>query len=106
MIYVERDKELEDLFHNIFEKYDPNCNYKDVITPEFELRRFYWGCDHNEDDPCHKDCHGFLPNFKDVETGLEIKWYKYPLRAAEANQEFNINLLKVKLKKWLKLKGV
>ena len=47
----------------------------------FILRAYYWG----EDDALAK-----LPNFVYKPTGLEIRWYKYPMRDAYSNQDVNI----------------
>tara|TARA_Y100000034_G_scaffold70314_1_gene84831 strand:- start:1284 stop:1529 length:246 start_codon:yes stop_codon:yes gene_type:complete len=30
-----------------------------------------------------------LPNFEHIPSGFKMSWYKYPLRAAEANQDLS-----------------
>lgn len=67
----------------------------------FELRPYYWGectCgadyDHGVDRACSDDCALNLPNFKYKPTGLEIQWYKYPLRDSYSNQPLILDAFK------------
>lgn len=48
-----------------------------ITTPVFEVNPYYWGEDEAEMDK---------PNFLYYPTGFELRWYKYPLRDAYANQ--------------------
>lgn len=50
-------------------------------TGTFILRPYYWG----EDEDI-----AALPNFVYKPTGLEISWYKYPMRDAYSNQDVSI----------------
>ena len=47
-------------------------------TDKFIIRPYYWGEDEDLAD---------LPNFVYKPTGLEISWYKYPMRDAYSNQD-------------------
>lgn len=47
----------------------------------FIIRAYYWG----EDEDI-----AALPNFVHKPTGLEISWYKYPMRDAYSNQDVSI----------------
>ena len=50
-------------------------------TNTFILRPYYWG----EDEDI-----AALPNFVYKPTGLEISWYKYPMRDAYSNQDVSV----------------
>lgn len=47
----------------------------------FIIRAYYWGEDENI---------AALPNFVYKPTGFEIRWYKYPMRNAFANQDISL----------------
>ena len=47
----------------------------------FIIRAYYWGDDEDK---------AALPNFVYKPTGLEISWYKYPMRDAYSNQDISI----------------
>lgn len=51
----------------------------------FIVRAYYWG----EDEDIAE-----LPNFVYKPTGLEISWYKYPMRDAYSNQDVSIDEFK------------
>ena len=51
----------------------------------FIIRPYYWG----EDEEVAK-----LPNFVYKPTGLEIRWYKYPMRDAYSNQDVGLGEFK------------
>lgn len=53
---------------------DDPCNFE---NDTFIIRAYYWG----EDEDI-----AALPNFVYKPTGLEISWYKYPMRDAYSNQ--------------------
>ena len=55
----------------------------------FVIRAYYWG-----DDEAKAE----LPNFVYKPTGLEICWYKYPMRDAYSNQDVSIEDFKEILK--------
>ena len=57
---------------------DENGWYDDDV---FTVRPYYWGEDEDMID---------LPNFVYKPTGLEIFWYKYPMRSAESNQDVSL----------------
>ena len=50
-------------------------------TSRFIVRPYYWGDD---------DEKAALPNFVYKPTGLEISWYKYPMRDAYSNQDVSV----------------
>lgn len=56
---------------------DPYVFENDV----FSIRAYYWG----EDEDI-----AALPNFVYKPTGLEISWYKYPMRDAYSNQDVSL----------------
>lgn len=47
----------------------------------FIVRAYYWGEDEAKAE---------LPNFVYKPTGLEINWYKYPMRDAYSNQDVSV----------------
>ncbi len=51
----------------------------------FIMRAYYWG----EDEEIAE-----LPNFVYKPTGLEISWYKYPMRDAYSNQDVSLDEFK------------
>ena len=57
---------------------DDPYNYE---NDTFIIRAYYWG----EDEELAE-----LPNFVYKPTGLEIRWYKYPMRDAYSNQDVDI----------------
>ena len=54
-------------------------------TDKYIIRPYYWG----EDDDT-----AVLPNFVYKPTGLEIRWYKYPMRDAYSNQDITAEQFK------------
>ena len=54
-------------------------------TDKYIIRPYYWG----EDDDI-----AALPNFVYKPTGLEIRWYKYPMRDAYSNQDITAEQFK------------
>lgn len=53
----------------------------------FIIRAYYWGEDEEK---------AALPNFVYKPTGLEISWYKYPMRDAYSNQDVRVeDLVKI-----------
>lgn len=52
-----------------------------VDNDVFTIRPYYWG----EDEDI-----AALPNFVYKPTGLEISWYKYPMRDAYSNQDVSL----------------
>jgi len=55
----------------------PANNRGGITTKLFEVNPYYWGDDDKE---------AIKPNFFYYPTGFSLKWYKYPLRDAYANQ--------------------
>ena len=53
--------------------------YKDIINDTFELRHYNWDDERDTE-----------PNFYHKPSGYKLWWYKYPLRAAEANMKISI----------------
>lgn len=58
--------------------YDTSYEYE---NDTFIIRAYYWG----EDEDI-----ATLPNFVYKPTGLEISWYKYPMRDAYSNQDISV----------------
>jgi len=101
---VERTDENYLEFERLFNAYSPDrdFSYREYGV-EFENDTFwvmpYWwgdctcGCDENLED--HElDCKLVKPNFFHKSSGLEVSWYKYPLRDAYSNVELSGNILK------------
>ena len=76
-------------YQNIFIEFLMNNNFdgygfiygrkeRDFENDTFIIRPYYWGEDEKKQE---------LPNFVYKPTGLEISWYKYPLRDAYSNQD-------------------
>ncbi len=63
----------------------------------FTIRPYYWG----EDDAIAE-----LPNFVYKPTGLEISWYKYPMRDAYSNMDVSVEDFKAILNDCLRSAGV
>ena len=90
---VPRDK-WEDRFGDFFERFALNYQghpevgrYKsgitindrgEITTSKFEINPYYWGDDEEEYEK---------PNFLYYKGDFELRWYKYPLRAAYANKD-------------------
>lgn len=64
-----------------------------VDNDVFTIRPYYWG----EDEEI-----AALPNFVYKPTGLEIRWYKYPMRDAYSNQDVSAENFKAILKDCLR----
>ena len=93
---VEPRKEYQDAFWEFLEPngWDGHA-IRDDGSYEFEndvfiIRAYYWGEDEEE---------AAKPNFVYKPTGLEIDWYKYPMRDAFSNQDVDIDTFKEILKR-------
>ena len=88
-----QDAFCEFLLNNIWDVYalrtDGADNPYDFENDTFIVRAYYWG----EDETIAE-----LPNFVYKPTGLEIRWYKYPMRDAYSNQDIAIEDFKAILK--------
>lgn len=60
-------------------------DYSSFDNDVFTVRPYYWG----EDESI-----AGLPNFVYKPIGLEMKWYKYPMRDAYSNQDIDIDTFK------------
>ena len=80
------------LFRNGFDGYGHVewSKESDFENDTFIIRPYYWG----EDEEIAQ-----LPNFVYKPTGLEIKWYKYPMRDAYSNQDIDIESFKAVLRR-------
>ena len=80
------------LFRNGFDGYGVHefRKERDFENDTFIIRPYYWG----EDEEIAQ-----LPNFVYKPTGLEIKWYKYPMRDAYSNQDIDIESFKAVLRR-------
>ena len=76
--YADEDSPLK-----AFEK--ETGEYYIIDTPLFSITPYYWG----ENEDVMK-----LPNFVYKPEGIEIQWYKYPLRDAYSNVKLNEKKLK------------
>lgn len=95
-------KEFENVFIPFLEKigvgdrgYDkPHIDetYATFDNEIFTIRPYYWG---DKDEICE------LPNFVYKPTGLEINWYKYPLRDSYMSQDLTLEQLSEILDKCL-----
>lgn len=78
------DRKYQERFCEVLEKagYDSyGCSESgDNLYPNFTVRPYWWGDDDAEE--------ATLPNFECKELGLEIAWYKYPLRDSYSNIPF------------------
>lgn len=73
-----------------FEGYLDMCDARGWYENEvFIIRPYYWGDDEEIAE---------LPNFVYKPTGLEIRWYKYPMRDAYSNQDVPLDTFKAILK--------
>ena len=61
----------------------------DFENDVFIIRAYYWG----EDETMAE-----LPNFVFKPLGLEIRWYKYPMRDAYSNKDVPLDVFKAILK--------
>ena len=80
-----QDAFIEFLFANGFDSYgyrDKNDIYENDV---FIVRPYYWGDEEGRNN---------LPNFVYKPTGLEINWYKYPMRGAYSNMDVSIENFK------------
>ena len=96
--HVEPRMEYQDTFYeflsnNIWDGYalrtDGADNPYHFENDTFIVRAYYWGDDETIAE---------LPNFVYKPTGLEISWYKYPMRDAYSNQDVDIEAFKQILK--------
>lgn len=70
---------------NGFDSYGIRGTNRGYENDTFIIRPYYWGDD--EDTAA-------LPNFVYKPTGLEISWYKYPMRDAYSNQDVDVETFK------------
>jgi hypothetical protein len=87
---------LQEIFGALFEGTGLSP-YQEFESDVFTIFPYWWGecdkeiacskCDKLEECPEHK------PNFVYKPTGLEIDWYKYPLRDSYSNQEITKKML-------------
>lgn len=85
---VEPRHDYQDTFCDFLEAIGCDCygwNHRisgnKTETSKFIVRPYYWG--ENEEEAA-------LPNFVYKPTGLEIRWYKYPMRDAYSNQDVSL----------------
>lgn len=88
--HIEPREEYQDafadfLFANGFDGYGFKDGKREFENNKFIIRTYYWG----EDEKI-----AALPNFVYKPTGLEISWYKYPMRDAYSNQDIDIESFK------------
>ena len=92
--YVEPRMDYQDAFcyflrDNGFDVYgymvDHESDYPSIDNDTFTIRPYYWGDDESI---------MALPNFVYKPTGLEIQWYKYPMRDAYSNQDVDLETFK------------
>lgn len=81
--------------------YPQGCAVHCTCSHDKKWREFYQNNTHKSNCPI------VIPNFKHYKSGLEIKWYKYPLRDAYSNMEIDqkmfLSIIKdciVSLKEW------
>ena len=89
---VEPRMDYQEIFQNfLFKNGFDGYGYKDghhertFENSTFIIRPYYWG----EDEEI-----AALPNFVYKQTGLEINWYKYPMRDAYSNQDIDLETFK------------
>ena len=83
---VYQDAFAEFLFSHGFDGYGhPGNGEWSFENDTFIIRPYYWGEDEHE---------ASLPNFVYKPSGLEIRWYKYPMRDAYSNQDVDIETFK------------
>ena len=77
----------EFLHANGFDMYGYKAGHKsrEYDNGTFVIRPYYWG----EDEEI-----AALPNFEFKPTGLQIKWYKYPMRDAYSNMDISVEEMK------------
>lgn len=88
--YKGYEEEIQRLFTAADIDWDGTGDDGDTITDTFEVRPYDWGrcdCEGNHKD----DCLVVRPNFKHYKSGLELRWYKYPLRDSYFNQECSLS---------------
>ena len=95
---VEPREEYQEAFARFLDKlgfdyhgHDERGNGMDNAV--FTIRPYYWG----EDESIAE-----LPNFVYKPTGLEISWYKYPMRDAYSNQDVSMKDFEAILKDCLR----
>ena len=86
VFHIEPREEYQDafaefLFANGFDGYGFKDGDREFENDKFIIRTYYWG----EDEKI-----AALPNFVYKPSGLEISWYKYPMRDAYSNQDIDI----------------
>ena len=92
LYHVTPREEYQDVFceflhANGFDMYGYKEGYKsrEYDNGTFVIRPYYWG----EDEEI-----AALPNFEFRPAGLQIKWYKYPMRDAYSNLDISVDELK------------
>lgn len=88
--HVEPREDYQDAFCDFLFANDGDCygyfakadEYGCYENDTFIVRPYYWG----EDETIAE-----LPNFVYKPTGLEIRWYKYPMRDAYSNQDVDVD---------------
>ena len=95
LYHVEPREKYQDIFCKFLEaigcdNYGYSDSGEDIDNDTFTLRPYYWG----EDEE-----YAELPNFVYKPNGLEIRWYKYPMRDAYSNMDVDIKTFKNILKK-------
>lgn len=90
LYHVEPRMDYQDAFCDFLYKngWDGHAIRGDGLNADYEyendtfiVRAYYWG----EDEDI-----AALPNFVYKPTGLEISWYKYPMRDAYSNQDVSL----------------
>jgi len=61
----------------------------DFENEVFVTTPYYWGDCECEGEYHDEDCPTMKPNFYHKSSGLEIYWYKYPLRDSYSNQKLD-----------------
>ena len=92
--HVEPREDYQEAFCNFLKnngfEFDGYYGKQDKFENDtFIIRPYYWG---NDDKLAE------LPNFVYKPTGLEISWYKYPMRDAYSNQDVSIEQFRAILK--------
>ena len=95
---VEPRKDYQDAFARFLDVLGLDYHGEDerghgLDNDTFTIRPYYWG----EDEEIAAQ-----PNFVYKPTGLEISWYKYPMRDAYSNQDVSVEDFKTILKDCLR----
>jgi len=98
---VPRTKELYIEFVRLFDACEPTRDNSwreygiEFENDVFEVMPYWWGeCTCGLDGKQHNNvCKLIKPNFYHKESGLQVSWYKYPLRDSYSNIELTKELL-------------